>query len=130
MNEWLKRARTPTSVLPNDNEKIARLMNLIKSGRIALSSAWGSMHTDFMGNEELDRLCYDYAAVKRNYGVETEMAMMDDVPGHPSTIPSVLARSNMRYLVTGANIFIGTATSLDRGKVTLSTGNRQTGVES
>ena len=42
VNEWLKRARTPTSVLPNDNQKIARLVNLIKSGRIALSSAWGS----------------------------------------------------------------------------------------
>src|ERR671912_1246540 len=56
LNEWLKRAKAPTSVLPNDNQKIARLVNLIKSGRIALSSAWGSMHTDFMGAEELNRL--------------------------------------------------------------------------
>jgi len=117
VNEWLKRAKAPTSVLPNDNEKIARLVNLIKSGRIALSSAWGSMHTDFMGEEELNRLCYDYARLKRTYGVETQMAMMDDVPGHPSTIPSVLARSDMRYLVTGANIFINIATSLAPGKV-------------
>ena len=117
VNEWLKRAKAPTSVLPNDQEKIARLVNLIKSGRIALSSAWGSMHTDFMGNEELNRLCYDYAALKRIYGLETQLAMMDDVPGHPSTIPSILARSDMRYLVTGANIFIGTATSLAPGKV-------------
>jgi hypothetical protein len=53
VNEWLKRAKAPTSVLPKDEHKIARLMNLIKSGRIALSSAWGSMHTDFMGEEEL-----------------------------------------------------------------------------
>jgi alpha-mannosidase len=117
VNEWLKRARTPTSVLPKDKDKIARLVNLIKSGRIALSSAWGSMHTDFMGEEELNRLCYDYAALKRTYGVETEMAMMNDVPGHPTSVPSVLARSGMRYLVTGANIFIGVATSLAPGKV-------------
>ena len=117
VNEWLKRARTPTSVLPNDAQKIARLVNLIKSGRIALSSAWGSMHTDFMGAEELNRLCYDYAALKRSYGVETQMAMMDDVPGHPSSLPSVLARSDMRYLVVGANVFINTATSLAPGKV-------------
>ena len=93
INEWLKRAKTPTSVLPKDNQKIARLVNLIKSGRIALSSAWGSMHTDFMGAEELNRLCYDYALLKRLYGVETQMAMMDDVPGHPTSLPSVLARS-------------------------------------
>jgi len=117
VNEWLKRAKTPTSVLPNDPNKIERLVKLIKSGRIALSSAWGSMHTDFMGEEELNRLCYDYAKLKRAYGVETEMAMMDDVPGHPSTVPSVLAGSGMRYLVTGANIFINQATSLAPGKV-------------
>jgi hypothetical protein len=117
VNEWMKRAKAPTSVLPNDGEKIARLVKLIKNGRIALSSAWGSMHTDFMGEEELNRLCYDYAVLKRTYGIETQMAMMDDVPGHPSTIPSVLARSDMRYLVTGANIFINMATSLAPGKV-------------
>lgn len=117
VEEWLKRAKAPTSVLPKDKDKIARLINLIKSGRIALSSAWGSMHTDFMGEEELNRLCYDYATLKRTYGVETEMAMMDDVPGHPTSVPSVLAGSGMRYLVTGANIFIGVATSLAPGKV-------------
>lgn len=117
LNEWLKRAKTPTSVLPKDDQKIARLVNLIKSGRIALSSAWGSMHTDFMGAEELNRLCYDYAALNRLYGVETQMAMLDDVPGHPSSLPSVLARSDMRYLVVGANIFINDATSLAPGKV-------------
>lgn len=117
VNEWLKRARSPTSVLPNDQEKIGRLIKLIKSGRIVISSAWGSMHTDFMGEEELNRLCYDYAKLKRQYGIETEIAMMDDVPGHPSSVPSVLAGSGMRYLVTGANIFINTATSLAPGKV-------------
>src|SRR5262249_55947663 len=54
VNEWLKRAKIRTSVLPKDRQKIARLINLIKSGRIALSSSWGSMHTDFMGAELLN----------------------------------------------------------------------------
>lgn len=117
VNEWLKRQKKPTSVLPKDKEKIARLMNLIRSGRIGLSTAWGSMHTDFMGGEELNRLAYDYAVLKRSYGVTSELAMMDDVPGHPTSIPSVLAGSGTKYLVTGANIFIGVATSLAPGKV-------------
>ena len=117
VNEWLKRQRKPTSVLPKDKEKIARLMNLIRSGRIGLSTAWGSMHTDFMGGEELNRLCYDYAVLKRSYGVTSELAMMNDVPGHPTSLPSVLAGSGTKYLVTGANIFIGVATSLAPGKV-------------
>ena len=56
VNEWLKRAIKPTSVLPKDKEKIARLMNLIKSCRVALSTSWGSMHTDCMGAEELNRI--------------------------------------------------------------------------
>src|SRR4029079_988194 len=49
INEWLKRQRKPSSVLPNDKASISRLINLIKSGRIAVSTSWGSMHTDFMG---------------------------------------------------------------------------------
>ncbi len=118
VNEWLKRQKKPTSVLPKDKEKIARLMNLIKSGRINLSTAWGSMHTDFMGAEELNRLSYDYTTLNRSYGVESQVALMDDVPGHPTSVPSVLAGSGTKYyLVTGANLFIGVATSLAPGKV-------------
>jgi hypothetical protein len=117
VNEWLKRQRKSTSVLPRDKVKIARLMDLIKSGRIDLSTAWGSMHTDFMGAEELNRMCYDYTTLHRSYGVSSEVALMDDVPGHPTSIPSVLAGSGTKYLVTGANIFIGVATSLAPGKV-------------
>src|SRR5580765_3529011 len=37
VNEWLKRQKKPSSVLPTDKGKIARLMNLIKSGRVVLS---------------------------------------------------------------------------------------------
>jgi hypothetical protein len=117
VNEWLKRAIKPTSVLPKDKEKIARLMRLIKSGQIALSTSWGSMHTDFMGAEELNRINYDFAKLRRSYGIDSELAMMDDVPGHPSSVPSVLAGGGTKYLVTGANIFIGVSTSLAPGKV-------------
>ena len=43
--------------------------------------------------------------------------MMNDVPGHPTSIPSVLAGSGIRYMATGANTFIGVATSIAPGKV-------------
>ena len=117
VNEWLKRQKPPASVLPKDKAKIERLMGLIKSGRVALSTAWGSMHTDFMGGEELNRLCSAYAALHRTYGVESQTALMDDVPGHPTSIPSVLAGSGTKYLVVGANLFLNTATTLAPGKV-------------
>ncbi|MEZ5347469.1 MAG: hypothetical protein R2681_18195 [Pyrinomonadaceae bacterium] len=117
VNEWLKRQKKPTSVLPKDKARIGVLMNLIKSGRITLSTSWGSMHTDFMGAEELNRLTYDYAKLERTYGVSSDIALLDDVPGHPTSLPSVLAGSGTKYLVTGANLFISQATSLAPGKV-------------
>jgi len=117
IDEWLKRQQKPTSVLPKDKDKIDRLMKLIRSGQIAVSTAWGSMHTDFMGAEELNRMCYSYAALHRSYGIDSNVALMDDVPGHPTTIPSLLASSGTKYLVTGANLFLMDATSLAPGKV-------------
>lgn len=117
VNEWLKRQKKPSSVLPQDKEKIARLMNLIKSGQIVLSTAWGSMHTDYIGAEELNRLNYDFVQLQRAYGINSEVAYMNDVPGHPMPIASMLASGGTKYLVTGANTFINNATDLAPGKV-------------
>lgn len=117
VEEWLKRQRKPSSVLPKDKEKIARLMNLIKSGQVALSTSWGSMHTDFQGGEEINRLTYGYAALHNSFGVSSQLAMLDDVPGHPTSLPNVLANSGTKYLVTGANLFLADATTLAPGKV-------------
>lgn len=117
VNEWLKRQKKPSSVLPKDKEKIARLMNLIKSGQIVLSTAWGSMHTDYMGAEELNRLNYDFVRLQQQYGIASEVAYMNDVPGHPMPIASMLASGGTKYLVTGANTFINNATDLAPGKV-------------
>lgn len=117
VNEWLKRQKKPSSVLPKDKEKIARLMNLIRSGRIAVSTAWGSMHTDYMGAEELNRMAYGFTALSKTYGISSEMAYMNDVPGHPMSVISMLADSGTKYLVTGANTFLANATDLAPGKV-------------
>lgn len=117
VNEWLKRQKKPSSVLPKDRQKIARLMNLIKSGQIVLSTAWGSMHTDYMGAEELNRMTYDFASLQRSFGISSEVAYMNDVPGHPMPVASMLASSGTKYLVTGANTFINNATDLAPGKV-------------
>ena len=117
INEWLKRQKKPSSILPKDKEKIARLINLLKSGRVVLSTAWGSMHTDYMGNEELNRLNYDFTRWSKTYGIESDIAYLNDVPGHPMSVASVLAESGTKYLVTGANTFIGNATDLAPGKV-------------
>ena len=117
INEWLKRQKKPASVLPKDKEKIARLINLIRSGRVAVSTAWGSMHTDYMGAEELNRINYDFARLQNSFGITSDVAYMNDVPGHPMPVASVLASGGTKYLVVGANTFINNATDLAPGKV-------------
>ncbi|MEW5978298.1 MAG: glycosyl hydrolase-related protein [Acidobacteriota bacterium] len=117
VNEWLKRARKPESILPRDEAKIEKLMGFIRSGKIALSAAWGSMHTDFMDVEELNRLCYDFVSLKRRFRIDSGLAVLNDVPGHPAGLPSVLDSSGIKYLVTGANLFLVGGTSLAPGKV-------------
>jgi hypothetical protein len=117
INEWLKRQKKPASVLPTDKEKIARFISVIRSGRVAVSTAWGSMHTDFMGAEELNRMSYDFARLQNSYGITSDVAYMNDVPGHPMSVASVLASGGTKYLVVGANTFINNATDLAPGKV-------------
>ncbi|MCC6329539.1 MAG: hypothetical protein IT174_13570, partial [Acidobacteria bacterium] len=53
----------------------------------------------------------------KTYGIFSEMAYMNDVPGHPMPVASVLADSGTKYLVTGANTFLNNATDLAPGKV-------------
>lgn len=108
VREWL--ART------NDPRQIAEFVRLVKSGQIQLSAAYGSMHTEFMGAEALNRIAYDMKEVEKRLGVTTEYAMMDDVPGFTSRLPQVLARSGVKYFVNGSNLFIGGGTGLYPGK--------------
>ncbi len=104
-------------ILPGHPDRIQLLMKLIRSGRIDLSAAWGSMHTEFLGAEELNRLTYDFAALHRSYGIDSHLAVLNDVPGQPWSLASVLADSGVRYLLVGANQFVGGGTSLSPGNV-------------
>lgn len=117
LEEWLARAKAPTSVLPPDAARIERLMRLIREGRIAVSAAWGSMHTDFMGTEELNRLVYGFADLRRRHRIDTTFAMLDDVPGHPASLPSVLEQSGVTRLVVGVNQGLMGGTTLAPGRV-------------
>src|SRR5229473_5505087 len=51
LREWL--ARTP------DPKQIQELVELVNKGQIQLSAVYGSMHTEFMGAEALNRITYD-----------------------------------------------------------------------
>jgi len=109
LREWL--ARTP------DPRQVQELVELINKGQIQLSAVFGSMHTEFMGAEALNRISYDMKAIEKQLGVKTDFAIMDDVPGFTSRLPQVLARSGVKYFVNGSNLFLFGGTSLTPGKM-------------
>jgi hypothetical protein len=110
LNSWL--ART------HDSKRLLVLRHLIKNGQIEISASYGSMHTSFMGPEELDLWTQDSFRMSRALGINRpELAMMDDVPGFVRWLPQVLASSGVRYFLNGSNLFIGGGTSLAPGHV-------------
>jgi hypothetical protein len=109
IREWL--ART------NDPQQIQDFVDLVKKGQIQVSAVFGSMHTEFMGAEQLNRITYDMQDLEKRLGIKTDFAMMDDVPGFTLRLPQVLARSGVHYFVNGSNLFIAGGTSLSPGQV-------------
>ncbi len=65
------------------------------------------MHTEFMGSEELNRLVSAGTEIERRFGIHPNVAMMNDVPGFSIRVPQVLARSGIKYLMTGSNTALG-----------------------
>lgn len=108
LREWLSRTKDP--------KQVQDLADLIRKGQIQVSSVWGSLHTEFMGAEQLNRLVYDGKELQRQLGFTSDFAMMDDVPGFSLALPQVLARSEIKYFLTGSNLFIGGGTSLHPSK--------------
>lgn len=109
LQAWLDRTK--------DAAQVNRLAGLLRSGQIELSAAEGSMHSEFMGSEELDRLVYAAKSAEQRFGIHATVAMMNDVPGFSMRLPQVLARSGIRYVITGSNTAFGGGTSLTPGKM-------------
>lgn len=109
LDAWLEQTKDPA--------QIKHMADLLHKGQIELSAAYGSMHTEFMGTEELNRLISAGAEVEQRLGVHPKVAMMDDVPGFSIRLPQVLARSDIHYFLTGSNTGLGGGAALWPGKV-------------
>lgn len=110
LQSWLSRTHDPA--------RVQELHDLIKRGQIEITACYGSMHTEFMGAEELDLLTRSAFRMARRLGVAPpDLAMMDDVPGFTERLPQVLAASHVRYFLNGSNLFIGGSTGLAPGNV-------------
>jgi hypothetical protein len=109
IREWV--ART------DDQQQIKDFVDLVNKGQIQVSAVFGSMHTEFMGAEQLNRITYDMKDLEKRLGIKTDFAMMDDVPGFTLRLPQILARSGVHYFVNGSNLFLAGGTSLSPGHV-------------
>jgi hypothetical protein len=99
LGEWLRRTE--------DERLIEDLGRLMQEGRISLGVAFGNMHSGLMDTEEMNRLVYLGESFRRRFGIRSEVAFQNDVPGFSWAYPRVLAGSGVKYLVTGLNLFIG-----------------------
>ena len=109
IREWLARTKDP--------REVQDFVDLVKKGQIQISAVFGSMHSEFMGAETLNRVAYDDKAIEKQFGIKTDLAMMDDVPGFTLRLPQVLAGSGVKYFVTGSNLFLFGGTSLSPAHV-------------
>ena len=114
IREWLARTTDGNN---KDPQQIKDFVDLVNKGQIQVSAVFGSMHTEFMGAEQLNRITYDMKDLEKRRGIKTDFAMMDDVPGFTLRLPQILARSGVHYFVNGSNLFISGGTSLSPGQV-------------
>ncbi len=104
LQQWLLRT--------DDAELVEELGDLLREGRLALGVAFGNFHSGLMGSEESNRLVYLGHRLRRQFGIEGDLAFQNDVPGFSWSFPRALAGSGVRYLVNGLNLFIGGGNSL------------------
>ena len=86
------------------DEKVKQVMDWIKKGRMTIGGLYCSMNTDFMSLETLHRaVYYTTNRLARDFGINVEGAILDDVNGFTWGLVEVLAKSGVRYLVMGSN---------------------------
>lgn len=87
-----------------DVERVRQVAQWIKKGRLAIGGLYCNTQTDFMSLETLHRTVY-YATnrLTREFGIDCEGVILDDVPGFTWGLIEVMTKSGLRYLVMGSN---------------------------
>lgn len=90
------RRRRPT-------EQFERLMSYFSRDRLSAQALYCNTLSGLCDSEELVRLLYFTAGLKRDYGIPVLSAMQTDTPNYTYALPSVLAGAGIRYLSVGQN---------------------------
>lgn len=79
------------------------ILNLIRSGKMAMPAQYCNLLTGYASLETLYRSLYESKALGRQYGLPFEYANITDVPTYSGSYPSILASSGVKYWVAAAN---------------------------
>jgi len=103
LEKWMERS-SPS--------EINQFFNLVKEGRISIMGGYANMHTGAMGHEEINRFLYPAEKLRKEWNISIETVIQNDVPGYSWDLPQVLAKSGIKYMVTGINAWLGGGTSI------------------
>ncbi len=84
-------------------QKQDEILNLIRSGKIAMPAQYCNLLTGYASLETLYRSLYDSKELARRYQLPYEYANITDVPTYSGAYPSILASSGVKYWVAAAN---------------------------
>ena len=84
-------------------EKRDEVLDLIRSGKMAMPAQYCNLLTGYASLETLYRSLYDSKEFARRYNLPFEYANITDVPTYTGAYPSVLASSGVKYWVAAAN---------------------------
>src|SRR5437762_2328628 len=79
------------------------LARAIRDGKLGVSAVFAQALTGILDHETFARVLWPTGLFAREHGLGDQAAQLADVPGHPCTLPTLLAASGVRYLASGVN---------------------------
>lgn len=79
------------------------ILNLIRSGKMAMPAQYCNLLTAYASLETLYRSLYNSKSLSRQFGLPFEYANITDVPTYSGAYPSILADSGVKYWVAASN---------------------------
>jgi hypothetical protein len=86
---------------------VERLLNHVRSGRIAISPLYTNPYTGWVSSEEMARAFDKGEALADKYGFVFNAAVYNDVPGLSWLLPQVLNDHGVSFIATGINEVYG-----------------------
>jgi len=86
-------------------ERVAKMLDLLKSGDIEMTALFGNMVTELCGHESLARSTYHSFRIKRQYGIPFISAEHNDIPGFTWGLSQVLTEAGVRIFCPGLPLY-------------------------